>query len=86
MPSSASYTLRPSILDDLVCLGYVEGRNIVIEYRAFEERAERFPEIIAEFVRLKVDVIVSSSTHGWKLGQGPALDQEHRLMKQGEAG
>jgi len=43
-------------------LGYVEGRNIVIEYRAFEGRAERFPEIIAEFVRLKVDVIVSSST------------------------
>jgi len=33
-------------------LGYVEGRNIVIEYRAFEGRAERFPEIIAEFVRL----------------------------------
>jgi putative ABC transport system substrate-binding protein len=43
-------------------LGYVDGRNIVIEYRAFEGRAERFPEIIAEFVRLKVDVIISSST------------------------
>jgi hypothetical protein len=38
-------------------LGYVEGRNIVIEYRWAEGRYERFPEFAAELVRLKVDLI-----------------------------
>jgi putative tryptophan/tyrosine transport system substrate-binding protein len=42
-------------------LGWIEGRNVAIEYRWAEARFERSPEIIAEFVRLKVDVIV---THG----------------------
>ena len=40
-------------------LGWVEGRNIAIEYRWAEGRSERFAEIAAEFVRLKVDVIVT---------------------------
>ena len=47
-------------------LGYVEGKNIVIEYRSAEGKAERVPDLAAELVRLKVDVIVSSgptSTH-----------------------
>jgi putative ABC transport system substrate-binding protein len=42
-------------------LGYVEGKNIVIEYRWAEGKYERLPELAAELVRLKVDVIV---THG----------------------
>jgi len=42
-------------------LGWIEGHNVAIEYRWAETRFERSPEIIAEFVRLKVDVIV---THG----------------------
>src|SRR5207247_1592739 len=41
-------------------LGWVEGRNIAIEYRWAEGRAERYSEITAEFVRLKVDVIFTS--------------------------
>src|SRR5439155_418170 len=41
-------------------LGWIEGRNVVIEYRWAEGRSERFAEIAAEFVRLKVDVIVTS--------------------------
>jgi putative ABC transport system substrate-binding protein len=40
-------------------LGWIENRTVVIEYRWAEERAERFGEIAAEFVRLKVDVIVT---------------------------
>jgi len=40
-------------------LGWVEGRNVAIEYRWAEGRSERFAEIAAEFVRLKVDVIVT---------------------------
>jgi len=40
-------------------LGWIENRNIVIEYRWSEGRTERYAEIAAEFVRLKVDVIVT---------------------------
>ena len=40
-------------------LGYVEGKNIVIEYRYAEEKLDRLPALAAELVRLKVDVIVT---------------------------
>jgi putative tryptophan/tyrosine transport system substrate-binding protein len=43
-------------------LGYVEGRNVVIEYRAAEGKWDRFPALAAELVALKVDVIVASGT------------------------
>jgi len=43
-------------------LGWVDGRNVAIEYRWAEGRAERYTEIAAEFVRLKVDVIVTYSS------------------------
>jgi putative tryptophan/tyrosine transport system substrate-binding protein len=43
-------------------LGWIEGRTIAIEYRWAEGRSERFAEIAAEFVRLKVNIIVTSST------------------------
>jgi putative tryptophan/tyrosine transport system substrate-binding protein len=43
-------------------LGWMEGRTITIEYRWAEGREKRFAEIAAEFVRLKVDVIVTSGT------------------------
>jgi putative tryptophan/tyrosine transport system substrate-binding protein len=40
-------------------LGWIEGRTVTIEYRWAEGRSERYTEIAAEFVRLKVDVIVT---------------------------
>jgi putative ABC transport system substrate-binding protein len=43
-------------------LGYVEGKNIVIEYRYAELKPDRLPAVAAELVRLKVDVIVTSAT------------------------
>src|SRR5262245_5168065 len=43
-------------------LGYVEGRNLVIEYRDSEGKLERLPALAAELVALKVDVIVATST------------------------
>jgi ABC-type uncharacterized transport system substrate-binding protein len=43
-------------------LGWVEGRTVAIEYRWGEGRAERYAEIAAEFVRLKVDVILAGGT------------------------
>jgi putative ABC transport system substrate-binding protein len=45
-------------------LGYVEGRNIAIEYRSAEGDIDRLAELAAELVRLKVDVIVTSSGQG----------------------
>jgi putative ABC transport system substrate-binding protein len=43
-------------------LAYVEGRNVVIEYRAAEGKFERFPALAAELVALKVDVIVAANS------------------------
>jgi len=43
-------------------LGYVEGQNIVLEPRWAEGRYERLPELVADLVRLKVDVIVAAAT------------------------
>jgi putative tryptophan/tyrosine transport system substrate-binding protein len=43
-------------------LGYVEGKDFVIEYRSADGRDERFPGLAAELVRLKVDLIVTRGT------------------------
>ena len=43
-------------------LGWVEGRTVAIEYRWAEGRSERFAEVAAELVRLKVDVVVTGGT------------------------
>ena len=39
-------------------LGYVEGKNIVVEYRYLEGKADRTPSIVAELLQLKVDALV----------------------------
>ena len=39
-------------------LGYIEGQNIAIEYRYAETKRERYPELVADLVRLKIDVIL----------------------------
>ncbi len=43
-------------------LGYIEGQNLVIEYRSADGRAEQFPDLAAELVRLRVDLIVTRGT------------------------
>ena len=43
-------------------LGYVEGKNIVIEYRFAEGKEDRLRELAAELVRLKVDIIVAAAS------------------------
>jgi putative ABC transport system substrate-binding protein len=47
-------------------LGYIEGKNIIIEYRFADARPERLPELAREFVDLKVDIIFA--------GSGPATE------------
>jgi len=51
--------LGESFRQGLRDLGYVEGRNVVIEYRDAEGKPERLPDLAAELVALKVDVIVT---------------------------
>ena len=45
-------------------LGYVEGKNIIIEYRAAEEKLDRLPALAAELVRLKIDILVTAGPPG----------------------
>jgi len=56
--SGSHEALRQGLRD----LGYVEGQNLFIEYRFAEGKAERLPDLAAELIRLKVDVIVSGGT------------------------
>jgi putative ABC transport system substrate-binding protein len=58
--SSAFSTRFEAFRQGLRDLGYVEGKNIVIEYRYSEGKRERADELAAELVRLKVDVVVTS--------------------------
>jgi putative ABC transport system substrate-binding protein len=51
-----------SFRQGLRALGYVEGKNLVIEYRSAEGRDDRFPELAAELVQLKVDLILTRGT------------------------
>jgi putative ABC transport system substrate-binding protein len=57
--SSRSYAALQQGMRDL---GYVEGKDFVLEWRSVEGKYERFSEIMAELVRLKVDVIVTGVT------------------------
>jgi len=59
---AAAPHLREAFRQGLRDLGYVEGRNVVIEYRDAEGKYERLPALAAELVALKVDVIVAAGT------------------------
>src|SRR5262245_22764137 len=60
--ASAQVQRTTAFVQRLHQLGWIEGRTVAIEYRWAEGRYERFAEIAAEFVRLKVDVIVTAAT------------------------
>ena len=66
--SATSPSDRPPLLDAfrqrLRELGWVEGKNIVIDYRYAEGQVDRLPDLAAELVRLKVDLLVSWGTQG----------------------
>jgi putative tryptophan/tyrosine transport system substrate-binding protein len=47
---------------ELRALGYVEGKNIVFEYRSADDKLDRLPALAEELVRLKVDVLLASTT------------------------
>jgi putative ABC transport system substrate-binding protein len=67
-PSTASGTavMVDTFRQELSKHGWIEGKNITIDYRFAEQKSERLPELAAELVRLKVDLIVTT-------GDGPTF-------------
>src|SRR5215470_8707039 len=60
--ASGMAVLVDTFRKELSKLGWNEGKNITIEYRFAEQKLERVPELAADLVRLKVDLIVVSGT------------------------
>ena len=56
--ASGMAVLLDAFRQELSKLGWIEGKNLTIEYRFAEQKPERVPELAAELVRLKVDLIV----------------------------
>src|SRR5678815_1916409 len=60
--ASGSAVLVDAFRQELSKLGWIEGKNIAFEYRFAEQKRERLPELAADLVRLKVDLIVVAAT------------------------
>jgi ABC-type uncharacterized transport system substrate-binding protein len=60
--SSGSAVLLDAFRQELSKLGWIEGKNIAIEYRFAEQKPERLRELAADLARLKVDLIMVSGT------------------------
>ena len=58
-----------AFVDGLRALGYVEGKNLILEWRSAEGKYERYPEIFNELVSIKVDVIVTVNSLGAKIAK-----------------
>ena len=57
-PDSSAVALRQGLRD----LGYIEQKNIVVEYRYFGGKVDRIPSLVAELLQLKLDAIISVNT------------------------
>jgi putative ABC transport system substrate-binding protein len=62
VPPSLNVVNFDALREGLQEFGYVEGKNLAIEYRSADGRPERFPELASELVRLNVDLIVTRGT------------------------
>ncbi len=62
IPAAQNAANLAALREGLRDLGYVEGRNLVIEYRSADGHAEQFPDLAADLVRLNVGVIVTRGT------------------------
>src|SRR5262249_57588669 len=60
--AAGSAVLVDAFRQELSKLGWIEGKNITIEDRFAEQKSERIPDLAADLVRLKVDLIVVTST------------------------
>jgi hypothetical protein len=83
---AANPHLTEVFLQGLRDLGYVEGRNVAIEYRDAGGKVERLPALAAELVALKVDVIMAGSTPLALAAKQATQDPPHRLHWFGRSG
>ena len=71
--ASGSAVLLEAFRQELRKLGWIEGKNFTIEYRFAEQKVDRLPELAADLIRLKVDLIVVA-------GGLPAWAAKKRLL------
>ena len=76
--ASGSAVLLEAFRQELSKLGWIEGKNITIEYRFAEEKPERLPELAADLVRLKVDLIVVTGAPDGVSGEESDYYHPHR--------
>jgi len=62
-PASDGVSGREQFLQEVHKLGYIEGKNIAIEYRFADNKLDRLPALADELVRLKIDVLVTPGTN-----------------------
>ena len=74
---------REALIAGLRELGYVEGKNIIIEYRWAEGNYERLPGFAAELVQMKMDVIVAASVVARHAFQAQGIFGGHSREAQG---
>lgn len=65
VPRPTSEGFRQGLRD----LGFVEGRNIIVEWRFAERKADRLPDLMADLIRLPVDIIVTDGTQVTRLAK-----------------
>jgi hypothetical protein len=78
-----SFKLNPELpsnrfVESLRDLGYVEGQNLVLEYRYADNKTERLPGFAAELVRLKVDLIATVGTRETIAAKAVIIDDPNR--------
>src|SRR3954471_2300803 len=61
-PATLNAAAIGAFRQELRRLGYIDGANLIIEYRSSAGRTERFPDLAAELLRLDVDLIVTRGT------------------------
>ena len=76
--ASGMAVLVDAFRQELRKLGWIEGKNITIEYRFADQKRERVPELAADLVRLKVDLIVVSGGRDAVSGEESNQYHPHR--------
>ena len=74
--SASSARLEP-FRQGLRELGYIEGKNIVVEWRSAEGKLDRLPALVAELIRLKVDVIVTGGPSVTRAAKEATVQRSH---------
>jgi len=80
-PNSRSEAFRQGLRE----LGYVEGKNIVIEWRHHDGKVERLPALAAELVRLKVDIIITVGAPAARAAKEATITIPIVMMQVGDA-